>query len=584
MKKETNIKKEVIAEKETDNQKKKKHEKTPSKDNKDYSRGYWVVLIAVVVSIFLIVISNTMLIFFSIFSTADMSRALTVSYVDTKISDVSRKAVSSNSKEVANTATMTQSEKVESTLLASGVSIIGIAIAVWAGLNIIKALEKNQYKKLKEEMHKIEDERKNFSLATLKNSVSNLNDELNKFLFKKLMDLNNIEYSDVETISKINIIELRFQELFNKHYGYIDSVIVPSEYDDLLSEIDMLISKIEELSDLAQPVIGLYLNVRCAETHFYLGYDVNDKRNNIEQMKLAIKFYLKSFPKMKNPDSIDVKSDWFESDIKLNTYLLNTIGEAYSEIINNENRNSENDEKTKLLSDKEYTEIASKAMDCFNTMDSALNEYKNPKIHRELYYRDYGCAIERKNGIVSNIPSEITYETIEKIANIYQKSINVAFKESGGSKSNYKPFKVYLSIIHKYCDKLFYVISKKGEKGKYTILPDADELKKCFDHDSIEWLKKQSSKIKAYLDIAVAKFPDSMEFLKYKAFYYRDIALTEFLGGNRSLFEEARNSMENVLAQLKDLILEENYDSFMESIICQCNQLCEYKNYLIKGN
>ena len=40
---------------------------------------------------------------------------------------------------------LSAAEKVESTILASGIAIIGIAIAVWAGLNIIQVLEKGMF-------------------------------------------------------------------------------------------------------------------------------------------------------------------------------------------------------------------------------------------------------------------------------------------------------------------------------------------------------------------------------------------------------------------------------------------------------
>ena len=68
-----------------------------------------------------------------------------------------------------------------------------------------------------------------------------------------------------------------------------------------------------------------------------------------------------------------------------------------------------------------------------------------------------------------------------------------------------------------------------------------------------------------------------MEFLKHKAFYYRDIALYEYLCGKTSEFEENRNLMNKVIEQLKNLIDEKEYDPFMLSIRHQYDQICDYK-------
>ena len=455
---------------------------------------------------------------------------------------------------------MTGAEKIESTMLSSGIAIIGVAVAVWAGLNILKALEKNQYKQLEEEIHNIEEERKTFSHHMILDSISKLDDELNQYLFMQLKDLT-IEYIDAKTFSKLNSIESRFQELYRKHYA--NESINPESYNNDFKKIKALFSEIDSLSAPIQPIINKYLNVRCAEMHFYLGYDDENKNSNVSHMTEAITFYLKSFPEMKNPDGINVATGWFTENIKLNTYLLNTIGEAHRVIVQNG--------KYILLNEK-YEEIKTKTLDYFKKMKESLKIHSDKSIHRELYYRDYGCAIEMVEGI--------NCDTFYKMADAYKKSIDITLQQNSGNKENYKPFKVYISLIHKCCDKLFHVKLINLEESKYNILPDIDVFKQPFDDNKdkiTEWFEKQRIKTKAYLDIAIAKFPDSMEFLKHKAFYYRDIALYEYLCGKTSEFEENRNLMNKVIEQLKNLIDEKEYDPFMLSIRHQYDQICDYK-------
>ena len=44
----------------------------------------------------------------------------------------------------------------ESSLLASGIAIIGVAIAVWAGLNIANAIERKEYESLNDNINQIQ--------------------------------------------------------------------------------------------------------------------------------------------------------------------------------------------------------------------------------------------------------------------------------------------------------------------------------------------------------------------------------------------------------------------------------------------
>lgn len=535
----------------------------PRKERLDFSCNFFIAF--VIIAILIIVVVNTTAIFCVCFPEVK-EKMFSITLSDTAISTMSendniRKPKSNNEDDSENkkSTELTDTEKVESTLLSSGIAIISVAIAVWAGLNIIKALEKNKYKQLHEEIRKIENERKSLGYNTLLNSLSKLDDELNHYLYTVLKEIQ-FNYIDSEIFSNINVIELKFQELYKKHY---DGVFIDAkDYDDIIMSVEDIYEQTENLSKYVRSKLQLYLRIRCAEIHFYLGYVGKVEKNKYEHMEKAVRLYCDSFPIMFEPQKLNISKPPFTINIVLHTYMLNTIGEAHRVIV----KNCEG-----IVSDDVFKEYQKKALSYFNKMLESLKKYNDPKsnddkrIQRELYYRCYGCTVELINGIDNN--------TINNILYAYQKSIDITLLKCPPVQDIYKPFQTYLSLIHKYHDKLIKTY-KRTQNDEFKVLPDLKSLD--IDEKLLDSFRNNVIKNETYIYIATTKLPNSLEFMKHKAFYYRDMAIFEYITGQNSAFKKYRKLMMEIKGQLEAIIEEKDYDTFMKEIVYQYNQLCEY--------
>lgn len=99
---------------------------------------------------------------------------------------------------------LSAAEKVESTILASGIAIIGIAIAVWAGLNIIQVLEKGMVDELREKVKTFADE----TLDTIKDEVKMSTDALSKKLQKTMETSTGAKLKEIQTKTEKSVDEM----------------------------------------------------------------------------------------------------------------------------------------------------------------------------------------------------------------------------------------------------------------------------------------------------------------------------------------------------------------------------------------
>lgn len=532
----------------------------PRKERLGFSCNFFIAF--VIISILIIVVVNTTAIFCVCFPEVK-EKMFSITLSDTAISAMSendniRKPKSNNEDNSENkkSTELTDTEKVESTLLSSGIAIISVAIAVWAGLNIIKALEKNNFKQLSMDVKKNNDERKRLAIDTLLNNIEGLDDELNRYLYKSLSEIEfNYQIIDAEFFSQINTVETWFQGLYKKHYQ--NGKIIPENYNSVIEIVNELLPKTKELPKQIQSKTQLYLNIRCAEIHFYLGF-CGSNIDIYDHMTRAIEKYCESFPLMKQLNYINIKKSPFTDDIILNTYLLNTIGQAHSEIVF---------KCAKILTPEELAQYKSKTMNFFDLMIGSLNIHdKISAMQRELYYRDYGCALERVKGV--------NEETIIKIANAYERALSIFLTSNEAGKKNYNVFKVYISLFHKYCDNIF--VCKKDNLKELINLNNLKSSANSAEYKKIKELKDYTSKRKIYIEMATIEYAHSLEFIKQKAFFHRDVAVIEYIDGNIWKFRQARTLMKEIIDDLKAIIEEENYDDFMRELICQYIQLCEY--------
>lgn len=108
---------------------------------------------------------------------------------------------------------MTDSEltsgAIESTLMSTGLSIIGIAISIWAGLNIIQVLEKDKLLELEKQAAAYKRERHILNKRDFLENVLAEKNELNSYIYKKLEQSSEQETEEIssELYFELNLIE-----------------------------------------------------------------------------------------------------------------------------------------------------------------------------------------------------------------------------------------------------------------------------------------------------------------------------------------------------------------------------------------
>lgn len=420
----------------------------------------------------------------------------------------------------------------ESSLLSSGIAVVGIAIAVWAGLNISNAIERKELEKLKVEYGRL-----NKNSTHLKNKLNSNKDAIKraskqirhmdediKRIKKKEASVDKSAFlkemydtlKDPSTrllIEKIRVVEaendiqflslLQIERLFNSVYQLHSN---EARYDTgLLLDAAHGISLSEQLlqNENLDHTIQKYLKYRIADFHFYSGYCCEyseRKRHFDEAVKIYIELHdffdaqLPEYDQSQQYSAIGCKKCSKEHS-EISAYYCNAIGESYSKIIQI---------KDYILStDEEINEYGLKAI--FYCAYAA--EWGN----RETYWRNLGCAIERHYGVLE--------DNIDELLNIYNHALILNATPS--------TFKVYLSVCDKYVNNSLGLKNVDITKGRDVPLSDHSYQDKW---NNIE--QPQKEKVKLYLSnisekssIAKTVYPLEDVGYTYSCIYYRDMCL-----------------------------------------------------------
>ena len=353
------------------------------------SRGSIVAMVLISISIMVILVVNA-------FCTLSICRT-----------DITNKVIPTYSAEQKKPQPpMSNSEKVESILLANGLSIIGMAVAVWAGLNIANSINKKEFEETFEKIEK--------KITSAESKITLLNNEsidvkstLQDLFLEELLKMPEIDitskyfykrFSQVKIPEEVLNFFSKIEQLFYQVYVLHDA---PSNMREILIEKTkqgvMLIEKAKEIysgidcpSDVAKD-LEAYLDYRRAEFEFYKGYE-SGYQSFISSVKrfegLVDCFGCKPMPEY-NTDFIVPKLTEDSSDsFDLKIYFANTIGEAYSKIIHNyQDVIANHPNKNEEIQICAYKAI----FYCKCAVEWSSYSFEKP----EVYYRNLGCAYER---------------------------------------------------------------------------------------------------------------------------------------------------------------------------------------------
>ena len=444
------------------------------------------------------------------------------------------------------TESLTGSQKIEASLLSVGISIIGLAVAVWTGLSIANSIDKKHIDDLNQNMRELNDDIGSFKkdidndFDEFKTQVDSVNTDISDFKEQikieeeqrkeeqKKVDMTKLLYEMylsandkatkvlIETIKKLGEssgipflklveIEQRFVSVYQMHKSKFD------QNTDLLMEAAEGIELAKSISS-DNNNLNLYLQYRIAEFHFYSGYCCLGKER-LEHFTKAIEIY----QKCKNDFRADIPE--YDPDAKypdinylsckgipdISAYFCNSIGEAYSKI--------EQDKKQ-----LKEAGISEGELETYGRKAVFYCAYASHWISKSIYKRNLGCAIERVYGALAHY---------EELREEYEKALSLDTTEINN-------FKNLVSLDDKYINGILQI--------KPVALPERRVPALCSRDFAITWTNLEAElksnlldtlqKLHTFSRQTKALHPSESVGYQYDCIYYRDMCA---IYGNHTL-------------------------------------------------
>ena len=413
----------------------------------------------------------------------------------------------------------------ESSLLASGIAIIGVAIAVWAGLNIVNYLDKRdleEWKANKEEEFNKRTKNQNEQIKKLNDNntfqqsqiqslqqsmremflqalLDNSNEIMTAYFYEQFQSNNNSNYNYGNLIP----IEQTFSQVYDIYYHKIFK-------DDLLiriaqigiDKINMIInSESHDGEKIFHDLLKGYLIFRKAEFLYYIGRKSDSNKTKRTTLKIALDIYLKFsyafqiyIPKYAEDDN-GKKYTGEEGKRKISVYIANTIGHIYSSLYE-----FRDEGKAYNAENQEYLERAEFYYSC-------VEKWATGDLQREVYFRNHGVNKEKSGNLQAAKElymkaintGDINRKTLHCIISVYDKIINETLKIGYVSKESTRTIPLG---SQKYFDSI-----------------------KNLDADSLLSLEKSLNDLKNYSSKAKDIFSKYHDGYLYMAIYYRDLII-----------------------------------------------------------
>ena len=454
------------------------------------------------------------------------------------------------------------SKNMESALLTTGLSIIGIAISVWAALNITNAIERRDFdalqdkfvqhensyekrledlttqqtdalselkqkhndefidlqKKQQEELGKIKSDRekqteqqqrtsKNLLLSEMLKTISDISTEI------IMEQTQSISAKEVVPFAELTHIEQHFARVYSLHAYRKETILIKTTADIGIAEAEELLLELDNDVPHKQ-MISEILNYRIGDFCFYKAYCCQGKERLTLAQK-AIDQYLNSL----NLFNISIPDYEYQEEYipveyiacpkgkkRISAYICNAIGEAYSKIIQ---------EPTKLLLEgitkKEIQDFGRKAVYfCAYAVKWCEND-------RELYFRNLGCALERVLG--NEMFSE---KNVKTITQLYQDAFDISANQGCIPE---KVFYTWLSFDRKWSNHVIAQI--RGDIRDHKWLCSKSEL-------VTEQLRNRADIAIHYGQLAKETYSDILVHHKFFAFTLRNACVWEILSNGKT--------------------------------------------------
>lgn len=384
---------------------------------------------------------------------------------------------------------LSDSEKVQSSLLANCLSIIGISVAVWSSLSIVNSIDKKDFKKLNQDITIAEEEIEKMekTINSLSDKTSGIKNTIKGLFLEELLKIPSIDipsryfyqqFSETDIPEEIVSSLLRIEQTFYQVYILHDAQDISQALCEKANEGITLISKAEEIFNhlncnyKEKDLILLYFKQRRAEFIFYKGYE-NNGYNNFSN---AVKIYEEIIEKFGCTPMPESNADFIVPPLvgkeaihrELKIYFANTLGEAHSKIIDNY---SQIILDTPSVKEKMNQHINNAVFYCKCATSWESEKFDKP----EVYYRNLGCAYERWDRICGfgNHANEII--------RYYKKAFAVMnFDERPARIKNV--YHTLLSYYHKYFNEKYNLFSTENSFITQMTSTDIVLLKEFYEY------------------------------------------------------------------------------------------------------
>lgn len=343
--------------------------------------------------------------------------------------------------------------RVEATLLSSGLSIIGIAMAAWAGLNISNAVNAAHLSELQNNTQILQDTIAHIEseTETLKQEADNLNgicDDLvqrlecrAKAIFHRMF-LN--EISCVQRDLPLQDLVLQFNQISDDPFDCLVKIELmysqcsmrhKSEYsyDEFL--INTALRTIKEIEEIDQEtcsgIAKCYLEYRKYSLLFYMGYCDETYEKSAKNFLSVVKSHATLVQCFRDA-CVNLSPE-------SKCYLANMIGEAQSKIVHYHLCSGGSKSSEFISMANQAVEDCSKSCGLFIALaDDTL---------KSTYFRDYGCALERRERLTGE-------DNHAKIIEAYEQSLRSLINDvTCNIAARKNAYYVLLSYYKKYVDR-----------------------------------------------------------------------------------------------------------------------------------
>lgn len=437
--------------------------------------------------------------------------------------------------------TKTITMSTEENVIDIGLVIIGLAISIWSGLNIVNSIERKELEELRARTD---------SVKKLINNLDNIESIAYDTFLQALLRMGNdeatayfyIEFSKHEINSNVDFYTLtKIEDLFEQVYNLHNTV----------THLDAeLIQKAEEALEYIEGfctedrLVKTYLNYREAEFNYYCGYVRKCAKERYHYFSTAIKLYQIVLPKMNV--TLPQYSEYKEppampddADKKLTIYMANTLGDASSKIIDLTAKISgvgiPEDDRTPIETMKKYGKMALFYCGCAAKWADGYNNndiYAKDLHYFEAYYRNYGVACERYDRVFGK-----PFQHADVIIDNYLKAFYHIIK--GTKISAQRTQSVYhalLSYLNRYFEHELNFIGNNGSLSPFEG-KDALEAVCKYDYKVLDHQLEYLHKMVAISELAMVDMPRSNIPVVMNGFAYTYIILLK-LAGNPAICDE----------------------------------------------